>query len=379
MSEEKPKRRFSLGLLRNTRLLVYPAFILFILSLLYFGFVPYTWIILLVILFLIFLKISYKLSHQKHSALFNLNGSLLNILLAIVLLLTAIYLPGLKSRIDKTFFYDAYTARTKVKTGSETFSIYVAGNDEEGYPSTFGRFDVNLVITCNPKTNQILITSIPRDTYLPNPAYNYNYDKLTHLGIDSVENSMQGLSEYLGINIDAYVVVNFSTFRNIIDAMGGIEIDNPYAFASYISDYYYEEGEITLTGDEALYYVRERYNLANGDFDRNQHQVLMLKAILKKMANPATIIDYYDILETMQENILTNFTMSQITAYSRSAFRFIIPPDIISQNISGSTGSASCAAAGGQYLSVVFASDESLSAVKEKLIAIYNNETISED
>ncbi len=123
----------------------------------------------------------------------------------------------------------------------------------------------------------MMIVGFPRDTYIPNPAINYGLDKLTHLRNDGIQNTMKGVSEYYGVDIDYYGVVNFNTFKYIVDAMDGIDIDNPYSFRS--SSYEFPEGVIHLDGTKALAYVRERKSLPNGDYDRSHHQTIALKAI----------------------------------------------------------------------------------------------------
>lgn len=201
------------------------------------------------------------------------------------------------------------------------FTVYVAGEDtRSGRLSIYGRTDVDIVVNINPVTKQIMIVGIPRDTYIPNPAIDYGYDKLTHLGNDGIQNTMKGVSEYYDIDIDYFGVVNFGTFKNIVNALGGIDIDNPYYFSTYrgngaqfsSQDYEFPEGKIHLTGDSALAYCRERYNLSNGDYGRSEHQTIVLKAIIQKLISPESINKYDDLLNALQGQFLTNIDVEDI-------------------------------------------------------------------
>ncbi len=200
------------------------------------------------------------------------------------------------------------------------FTVFVAGSDTRGYGlSTYGRTDVNLILTVNPATKQILVTGVPRDAYVPNPAYGYAYDKLTHLGNDGIYNTMAGLEETLGLTISDYFVVNFSTFKNIVDAVDGIDIYNPYYFTTYggnggyySNDYEFPEGDIHLTGDSALAYVRERYNLPDGDYGRNEHQTIVIKGILEKITTSSIISNYDALLSALEGQFMTSMNPDDI-------------------------------------------------------------------
>ncbi len=200
------------------------------------------------------------------------------------------------------------------------FTVYVAGEDtRSGRLSIYGRTDVDIVVNINPVTRQIMIVGIPRDTYIPNPALDYGYDKLTHLGNDGIQNTMKGVGEYYGINIDYYGVVNFNTFKKVVDALGGIDVDNPYYFTTLHGNgsltgevFDFPEGNIHLDGDSALAYCRERYNLSNGDYGRSEHQTIVLKAIFEKLMSADSISRYDDLLLAMQGQVLTNVDVDDL-------------------------------------------------------------------
>lgn len=197
------------------------------------------------------------------------------------------------------------------KISDGAFTVFVAGNDtRSGVLSTYGRTDVDILLTINPETAQALIFSIPRDTFLPNPALNYDYDKLTHLGNDGIMNTVQGLNDLYDLDVKHYATVNFVTFKRIIDTLGGIDINNPYDFQGIQK--YFPAGNIHLNGEEALDYVRERHTLGKGDFDRNEHQAIVLKAILKKLTSREILEKASDLLDNLSGSVATNIDPSSI-------------------------------------------------------------------
>ena len=97
-----------------------------------------------------------------------------------------------------------------------------------------------------------------------------------------------------------------------IDKLGGITIYNPEEFTGYWTDNYFAAGEITLDSTSALEYVRERYNLPDGDLGRNAHQQIVLKAIIEKLTSPSVIPNFADILSSLAGSFLTNVDISKI-------------------------------------------------------------------
>ena len=200
-------------------------------------------------------------------------------------------------------------ATRKISDGA--FTVFVAGNDNRsGILSIYGRTDVDILLTINPETAQALIISLPRDTFLPNPALNYDYDKLTHLGNDGIMNTVRGLNDLYDLDVHYYATVNFATFQRIVDTLGGIDINNPYEFQGL--ERYFPAGNIHLNGADALDYVRKRHTLEKGDFDRNEHQAIVLKAILKKLTSRDMLEKAPELLNDLSGSIATNIAPSSI-------------------------------------------------------------------
>ncbi|MBR3311216.1 MAG: LCP family protein [Solobacterium sp.] len=256
---------------------------------------------------------------------------------------------------------------------NKPFTIFFGGNDQEGELSLIGRTDVNMLVTVNPNTHQISIVSVPRDSYIPNPALGYGNDKLTHLGINGIENTMSGLSNYFGIPVDHYVLINFTTYKKIIDALGGIDVYNPYAFRyTWDKNYYFEEGNIHLDGQAALYYVRERYTLPDGDFGRNMHQQIVMSAILDKVTSPEVITKFDKLLSAMKGTFVTDLSDSAIYGICEKQLDEQVKWNTVRYGVLGTTGGAICAAAPGQKLSVVFPYENQVDFVSSVMDNVIN-------
>ncbi len=260
---------------------------------------------------------------------------------------------------------------------TKPFTIFFGGNDTEGELSLQGRTDVDMTVTVNPNTHQILIVNLPRDSWVQNPYYDNKRDKLTHLGLVGIENTTQGLGNIYGIEIPNYVVVNFTTFMSIIWALGGISVDNPYAFTA-INDMYFPEGHIDLDMNYALMYVRERENLPDGDFGRNMHQQLVMKGIIDKLTSSEVITKFNSLLDGISGQFLTNISSNSIYALAQKQLDEGIEWNIVNYHVGGETGMEVCASATGQYLSVVYPYDNQIEFVKEEIQKVINGETITQ-
>ena len=127
------------------------------------------------------------------------------------------------------------------------FNVFISGIDAEGDVSTVSRSDVNMLATVNMATNQILLTSIPRDYYVYISELKAK-DKLTHAGLMGINSSVSILEDLLNIDINYYVKVNFTTLIMMVDALGGIEIYSPYRIGKPGGANYFESGTLLLNG-----------------------------------------------------------------------------------------------------------------------------------
>ncbi|MCR4634496.1 MAG: LCP family protein [Erysipelotrichaceae bacterium] len=268
------------------------------------------------------------------------------------------------------------------------FTFYLAGEDtRSGRLSIYGRTDVDIVVNVNPVTRQVMIIGLPRDTYIPNPAMDYGLDKLTHLGNDGIQNTMKGVSEYYGIDIDYYGVVNFNTFKYIVNAMDGIDVENPYYFNTYGgnggmngNNFEFPEGTIHLYGEAALAYCRERWNLPNGDYGRSEHQTIVLKAILKKLISFDSLNYFNDLLDALKGQFLTNIEVEDIYKLIAMQLNDIASWDIISYHMGGTGDMQGTVSMGyDRRLYVVRPFDSQVRFIQEQTEKMKNNETISQE
>ena len=194
----------------------------------------------------------------------------------------------------------------------EPFSVLLLGIDERANDS--GRTDTMIVATVNPDLGTIKMLSIPRDSRVEIVG-NDTVEKINHayarggiaMSIDTVEN-------LLSIPIDYYVAVNMEGFLSVIDEVGGIEVMNDMDLAH--GGYSFPQGEIKLSGQEALIYSRIRYEDPRGDFGRQMRQKQILEALLKEAKDPKIILQLNDILNVLGDNIRMNFTASELKNFS---------------------------------------------------------------
>lgn len=238
----------------------------------------------------------------------------------------------------------SYKIKTSIKDeakayDSNVFNIYISGIDTYGSISTVSRSDVNLILTVNMNTHKILMTETPRDAYVKIPDGGADqYDKLTHAGIYGVETSEKTLENLYGITIDYYARLNFDSFLKLIDALGGITVYNSQAFTSLHGNYEFPVGNVTLDSDKALGFVRERYSLEHGDYDRGNNQMKVIQAILNKLTSLNSVSNYSTIISNVQDSIQTDMKldtmMKLVNTQLDSAKKFTVT----SQEVTG-TGS----------------------------------------
>lgn len=201
----------------------------------------------------------------------------------------------------------------------DVLNIYISGIDSYGPISGVSRSDVNIIMTINRKTKKVLLTTTPRDTYLPIAGGGQNQgDKLTHAGIYGVESSIQTLENLYGIDLHYYARLNFTSFLEMIDLVGGVEVDNDQEFTSLHGGYHFPLGRVTLTADQALGFVRERYSLQGGDDDRGKNQMKVIAALVKKLTSPEALTKFPAIIDGLSGAIQTDMPLSVMTSLANT-------------------------------------------------------------
>lgn len=139
-----------------------------------------------------------------------------------------------KDQVKILYQYGIETEIQQEDTSVEApFNVYISGIDVSGPITTNSRSDVNIIMTVNPNTKKILLTTTPRDYYVTIPNISGEQrDKLTHAGIYGVDASMATLEQLYGIDISYYARVNFTSLITIVDALGGVDVNSEYAFSA---------------------------------------------------------------------------------------------------------------------------------------------------
>ena len=254
-----------------------------------------------------------------------------------------------------------------VNVTEDSFNVLISGLDSWGTIDQGGLSDVNMVMTVNPTTRSILLTSIPRDSYIPLHSYGAR-DKLTHSGLYGEEETKATIEDFLGIDINYTIRVNFSMVVHLIHEIGGIDVYSEYDFESSISDHFYVKGWNHLYGMGALYFARERKAFTDGDMQRNKHQQVVLEAVIKKISNSKVLLTRYTgILDVVEKEMATDMKNTDLKKLAKMQLNDMRGWKIEKVNITGPTGGAPCYSMGGQQLSCVFPSEESVNEAKKKI------------
>ena len=246
-----------------------------------------------------------------------------------------------------------------VDVTQKPFLVFISGIDEYGDLSTVSRSDVNMLVGVNPNTKQILLISIPRDTYFPLHT-SKGMDKFTHAGIYGLQESVNTLQDLVNEDINYYARMNFTSFIEIVDALGGVTVHASQDFTTKIGKYEIKKGENNLNAKQALAFVRERKSFIDGDFERGRNQHRMISAIVKKIGSPAILTSFSSVLDTVSQSVETNFSSSEINALVQMQLADMPAWDIQSYQIEGTPDSLPCYSLGGVSASVVVPSDLSI-------------------
>ncbi|WP_235322119.1 LCP family protein [Anaeromassilibacillus senegalensis] len=207
------------------------------------------------------------------------------------------------------------TQDENITVNKEVYTIYVSGSDTRQGLNTVGRSDVNIIATVNTETRQILLVTTPRDYFVPLSISNGVPDKLTHAGIYGVNVSMETLEMLYETDIDYYFRLNFTGFTGIVDALGGITVDNEVEFEK--GNYYYPVGKVEMDGKKALTFARERYSFIDGDIQRGKNQLKVISAIIDKAMSPDILMNYASIMKSIEDCFEMDVPYNDIAALVR--------------------------------------------------------------
>ena len=206
------------------------------------------------------------------------------------------------------------------KSLTEPFTLLLLGVDSEidGLNSTQAfNGDTMMLITFNPNTLNATVFSIPRDTYVPIACNGNSSNKINSSAAGGTSCVINTIKNLTGIDIDYYVKINFKGVVDLVDVLDGVTVDVPVDFCEQDSNREEDmiclsKGEKVLNGEEALALSRHRHSLPLGDFQRVQHQQLVVEAIANKVKSVRSVNKFYDILNAISKNIETNIETDEM-------------------------------------------------------------------
>ena len=216
-----------------------------------------------------------------------------------------------------------HTKKVEIDSG-EPFSILLLGLNSKDELSE-GQINTFMLLTVNLEELSLTAVSIPRDSYVPIPCFNYVSDKLSHTNWgDSANCAVSAIEHMFDMEIPHYVKLNFTGFMEIIDVLGGIAVDVPFSFSEQDSNrrfgehlIHLEAGHRRLNAEEALALTRHR-GMMGDDFVRVEHQQLVFQAMLREMLNGARgIDDILSLLEVVGHHVETNLSYHDITVIAQ--------------------------------------------------------------
>lgn len=288
-----------------------------------------------------------------------------------------------------------YTKVTKTDNPSDpvnnitkdTFTVLVSGNDSYGtLQDSNTRSDANLLLTVNPKTGTILMTSIPRDYYVElvcpdneeQACPEGSYDKLTHSGLMGVKSTEKTIEKALGITINYNIRINFSSVVSLVDALDGIDLD--IKKGEEVDIFYTNSqpglsvGKHHVDGETALAFARERHAYVDGDNQRVRNQQKVFKAMFKRMISPKMITNYGKFMDALAVAFDTNLSGNEISKFVKYELNSMPKWKIESYAIVADSDTKFCYQAQ-SYASVVVQNDIMNEVARKKIQAVIDGKS----
>ena len=275
--------------------------------------------------------------------------------------------------LSKVKFIHKYGIKTKLDSEEKVdinkgFNLYISGIDVSGPISMTSRSDVNIIMTVNPKTKQIVLTTTPRDYFVPIPGVSGGVrDKLTHAGIYGVDASIRTLEELYGINISYYARVNFASLIKMVDVLDGVDVYSEYSFNA--GGFHFDKGINHLNGKQALAFSRERHSFSSGDNQRGKNQEAVIEAIIQKAMSPAILKDAGRIMESLSDSVQTNMSGKQMKQLINMQLQDNAKWSVESQAVTGFNAKNTCYSSGRMMLYVMNPNMESVNKASANIKA----------
>ena len=355
------------------------AFIVFVVVIIKLDILPKSTLILFcALLTLLSMLLILQIKSNKIIKFAKILASCLSIILIFGFVTTSVYAMQTLSFLSDVSVNNKEKASPVIQ---EPFNVCITGIDVDGEIDEQGRSDVNMIVTVNPKTGQILLTSIPRDYEIYLSDYDNAVDKLTHTGFIDTDTTIKAEEDLLNIEIDHYVKINFSTVTQFIDAIGGIDVYSEYEFTPVKKkDWTVKKGMNHMNGKEALAFARERKSFIDGDIQRIKNQQAVFEAIIKKSANSKTLLlNYSKILSSLKKYFEMSFNSSEVKSLIK--YQILKSPDwkIYKNTLIGGDLTIPTYSTGSTPVYVMSQNQESIDDAKKLINGIMNGNTISKD
>ena len=240
-----------------------------------------------------------------------------------------------KAHVEK----DTISDKTEV---TKPFTILLLGIDSEGQgikeASSFNG-DTIMLVSFDPVTLNATIFSIPRDTYVK-MACGGRLNKINAASWGGTSCMVKTVQDLTGINVDYYAKINFKGVVDLVNVLGGVTVDVPISFCEQNSNREFgdaliclEPGVQKLDGEQALAFARHRHSLPLGDFQRAQHQQMIVEAMIQSMKSVRSVNDFYSILNAISNNIDTNMSTNEMLSFYNVAKNLLIKSGDVNLNI----------------------------------------------
>ena len=269
---------------------------------------------------------------------------------------------------------------------SEPFIIYCNGIDSRSNDITAsGNSDVNILAVVNPQSREILLLNTPRDYYVP-LHMNGKYDKLTHAGNYGIDESIGTLSDLYNVKVPYYVRLNFFGLVDVVDAIGGVDVESPKEFTTVSMEipnesgklenrsFTFPAGPVHLNGREALAFSRERKAFASGDNQRGQNQMTVIKGIIDKATSPAVLSRYQSLIKAVTDAFVTNVSYDDVASLVKNQQKDTRPWHVSTYAVTGPGGSDYCYSWPNQQLYVTRQDPDSVAFAKTLIQQVLNGE-----
>lgn len=257
----------------------------------------------------------------------------------------------------------------EVPVDKDAFVVLISGIDIDGRISLRSRSDVNILVVVNPNKGSITMVSIPRDMFVPFACKDDALDKLTHSGIYGINCTVQTIENFIDIDINYYVRLNFTSFIKIIDVIGSIDVYSEFSFTDMLGTYRFKQGINKMDSKKALAFARERSAFESGDVQRGLNQQEVIKAVIKKLISPSTLTKIDKIVSSVAKSIDTNLDPADIQKLIALQIDKGIDWQFSSYHVDGTESRRETFSIPGRELFVVLPSEDSVRDIKEVIIA----------